>query len=46
MTPAQFLARMQRREVAPAYLFLGPEAYHRRRAREGLLRAALGEADR
>jgi DNA polymerase-3 subunit delta len=46
MTPAQFLARMQRREVAPAYLFLGPEAYHRGRAREALLRAALGEADR
>src|ERR1700722_11353171 len=46
MTPAQFLARVQRREVAPAYLFLGPEAYQRRRAREALIRAALGEADR
>jgi DNA polymerase III subunit delta len=46
MTPAQFLSRMQRREVGPAYLFLGPEAYQRRRAREGLLRAALGEAER
>jgi DNA polymerase-3 subunit delta len=46
MTPAQFLARVQRREVAPAYLFLGPEAYQRRRAREALLRAALDEASR
>src|SRR5580700_10037602 len=46
MTPAQFLARAQRREVAPAYLFLGPEAYQRRRAREALLSAVLGQADR
>lgn len=46
MTPAQFLARMQRRDLAPAYLFLGPEAYQRRRAREALLKAALGGADR
>lgn len=45
MTPAQFLARMGRHETAPAYLFLGPEAYQRRRAREALLKAALGEAD-
>jgi DNA polymerase-3 subunit delta len=46
MTPAQFLARMKKREVAPAYLFVGPEAYQRRMCRESLLRAALGEADR
>ena len=44
MTPAQFLARMERRDLAPAYLFLGPEGYQRRRARRALLRAALGEA--
>lgn len=43
MTPAQFLARMKRRELAPAYLFLGSEAYERRRSREALLTAALGD---
>src|SRR5580658_3327380 len=46
MTPAQFLTRMERGEVAPAYLFLGPEAYQRRRARAALLKAALGTASR
>ena len=46
MTPAQFLARMKRGEVAPAYLFAGTEAYQRKRAREALLKAALGQADR
>lgn len=46
MTPVQFLARMERREIASAYLFLGPEAYRRRRARRALLNAALGGADR
>jgi DNA polymerase-3 subunit delta len=44
MTPAQFLARVARRGVGPAYLFLGPEAYQRKRAREGLVRTALGGA--
>jgi len=39
MTPAQFLTRMERGEIAPAHLFLGPEAYQRRRAREALLKA-------
>jgi DNA polymerase-3 subunit delta len=39
MTPAQFLTRMERGEIAPAYLFLGPESYHRRRARAALLKA-------
>ena len=42
MTPAQFLARIKRREIAPAYLFLGAEAYDRRRCREALLEAVLG----
>jgi DNA polymerase-3 subunit delta len=46
MTPAQFLARMERRDLAAAYLFLGPEAFHRQRARSALLKAALGDADR
>jgi DNA polymerase III subunit delta len=42
MTPAQFLNRLERGEIAPAYLFVGPEAYQRRRARAALLKAALG----
>lgn len=46
MTPAQFLARMDRREIAPAYLFLGSEGYQRQRARDALVNAALGGADR
>src|SRR5438270_7862720 len=46
MTTAQFLARMIKREIAPAYLFVGPEAYQRKNCREALLRAALGETDR
>jgi DNA polymerase-3 subunit delta len=46
MTPAQFLARMKRKEIAPAYLFLGAEAYQGRRCREALLDAALGAGER
>src|SRR5215470_16661292 len=46
MTPAQFLSRMKKKELAPAYLFVGVEAYQRRACREALLRAALGDADR
>jgi DNA polymerase-3 subunit delta len=46
MTPAQFLARLNRNDIGPAYLFLGPEAHHRTRARAALLDAALGGADR
>jgi DNA polymerase-3 subunit delta len=46
MTPAQFLARIKRKEIAPAYLFLGAEAYQGRRCREGLLDAALGPGER
>src|SRR6478672_2908483 len=46
MTPAQFLSRMKKREIAPAYLFLGSEAYQRRACRDALLGAALGDADR
>jgi len=46
MTPAQFLSRLKRQDIAPAYLFLGPEAYERRRAREALISAVLGNEDR
>jgi DNA polymerase-3 subunit delta len=42
MTPAQFLARVKRNEIAPAYLFLGAEVYQGRRCRNALLDAALG----
>jgi DNA polymerase III subunit delta len=45
MTPAQLLARLERRQIAPAYLFLGPEAYRRRQAREALVQAVLGVPD-
>ncbi len=46
MTPAQFLARVKRKEIAPAYLFLGAEAYQGRRCREALLDAVLGPEGR
>jgi DNA polymerase-3 subunit delta len=46
MTPSQFLARMKRKQLAPAYLFLGAEAYQGRRCREALLESALGAGDR
>lgn len=46
MTPAQFLARVKRKEIAPAYLFLGAEAYQRRRCREALVDAVLDGDDR
>ncbi len=41
MNPAQFLGRMKKRDLAPVYLFLGAEAYDRRRCREALLDAHL-----
>jgi DNA polymerase-3 subunit delta len=46
MTPQQFLARVTRKEIAPAYLFLGAEAYQGRRCREALLDAMLGAGER
>ena len=46
MTPAQFLARMKRKEIAPAYLFMGAESYQGRQCREALLDAMLGSGDR
>ncbi len=46
MTPAQFLARIKKRDLAPACLFLGPDIYQRRICREALLDAALADADR
>jgi DNA polymerase-3 subunit delta len=49
MTPAQFLARVKRSEVPPVCLFLGLEAYNRRRCTDALLasaKAAGVEAER
>src|SRR5579871_5809230 len=48
MTPAQFVTRIEKAQINPAYLFLGPEAYQRRRARAALLsarEAAITEYD-
>jgi DNA polymerase III subunit delta len=42
MTPAQFLARVKRGELPAVTLFLGQEAYERRRCRRALIEAALG----
>jgi DNA polymerase-3 subunit delta len=39
MTPAQFAARLKRGEIPPVCLFLGQEAYNRRRCREALAAA-------
>jgi DNA polymerase III subunit delta len=46
MTPAQFQAQMQRKEIAPAYLFLGAEGYQRARCRTALLDAMLNADER
>lgn len=46
MTPDQFLDRLKKNGPAPAYLFLGPEAYQRERCRRALLDAALPAEDR
>jgi DNA polymerase III subunit delta len=42
MTPAQFLARVKRGELPAVTLFLGQEAYERRRCRRALIETALG----
>jgi DNA polymerase-3 subunit delta len=46
MTPDQFLARMKKGVIAPAYLFLGPEAYSRDRCRRALVDAMLAPEER
>src|SRR5579871_3056885 len=46
MTPEQFLDRLKKNGPAPAYLFLGPEAYQRERCRRALVDAVLGAEDR
>jgi DNA polymerase-3 subunit delta len=42
MTPAQFTAKLKRGEVPPVTLFLGQEAYERRRCRQALILATVG----
>jgi DNA polymerase-3 subunit delta len=42
MTPAQFLARVKRKEIPPVCLFLGQEGYNRRRCREALVTTLPG----
>ena len=39
MTPAQFLARVKRKDIPPVCLFLGQEGYNRRLCREALTAA-------
>src|SRR6266700_1737449 len=46
MSPDQFLARMKKGVMAPAYLFLGPQPSDRRRCREALLIAMLAPEER
>jgi DNA polymerase-3 subunit delta len=41
MTPAQFLVRARRKEIAPAVLLLGPESYGRDRCRQAVIGAML-----
>jgi DNA polymerase-3 subunit delta len=46
MTPDQFLVRMKKAVIAPAYLFLGTEAYGRDRCRQALVDAMLAPEER
>ena len=46
MTPGQFISRVGKRQLPAACLFLGPDAYQRRRCREALMAAALGDGGR
>ena len=46
MTPEQFQTRLAKNGPEPAYLFLGPEAYDRDRARRVLLETVLPADDR
>ncbi len=41
MTPQQLLAQLGRAKPAPAYLFLGPEGFSRRRCRQALMEKIL-----
>lgn len=43
MSPAEFLRKLQRDELEPAYLFVGAEPYRKRECRRALSRKILGE---
>jgi DNA polymerase-3 subunit delta len=42
MTPAQYIAKLKKNEIPPVVLFLGQEAYERRRCRQALILATVG----
>ena len=46
MSPAQFLGAMKKGTIAPVYLFLGSEAYDKRRCKTALLDAHLAPEER
>lgn len=46
MTPDDFLSALKANKVAPAYLFLGPDAWRRDECRKALIAKALPEEDR
>lgn len=45
MTPEQFLARIAKDRLAPAYLFLGQEGYQRKLCKQALIRRIFPEGD-
>ena len=46
MTPDELLSQLKAGKVAPAYLFLGPDAWRRDECRKMLVQTALPEEDR
>src|SRR3954470_20676608 len=46
MTPDEFLRSIQKQPPAPAYLFLGQEAWYREQCRKALIERALPAEDR
>jgi DNA polymerase-3 subunit delta len=46
MTPQQFLEQIEKKQLAPAYLFLGPEMYLREQCRRALVERMLPQEDK
>jgi DNA polymerase III delta subunit len=46
MTPEQFLSKLAKTGPAPAYLFLGPEAFERDRCKKALIDTVLSPEER
>ncbi|MBV9264616.1 MAG: DNA polymerase III subunit delta [Acidobacteriaceae bacterium] len=46
LNPEQFLARLPKQPLAPAYLFAGPEGYYRKLCRDALVSRTLPEDSR